>query len=74
MITFIKQTFRNFHHTGAVAPSSRFVAKALIAPLHGRNHAPIHILEAGPGTGALTGEILECLKPGDHLTLCEING
>ncbi|MGI8907930.1 MAG: methyltransferase domain-containing protein [Candidatus Sumerlaeaceae bacterium] len=35
--------------------------------------SPIEVLEAGPGTGALTLEIVPHLRHGDHLTLCEIN-
>jgi len=56
-------------------PSSPWLAKKLALPMSDRpRHAPpIEILEAGPGTGALTTEIVRHLHPGDHLTLCEIN-
>jgi phospholipid N-methyltransferase len=55
-------------------PSSRFLARALAAPLGCCDgHKPRQILEAGPGTGALTVEIVRQLQPEDHLTLCEIN-
>lgn len=66
---------RNFHHTGAVAPSSQWLARALAEPLAERpeDGSPIRVLEAGPGTGALTLEIVQHLRKGDHLTLCEIN-
>lgn len=40
---------------------------------HSRQDGPAEILEAGPGTGALTTEIVRHLRPGDRLTLCEIN-
>lgn len=73
MITFLKHTLDNFYHTGAVAPSSPWLARALTAPLSRRGNGPIQVLEAGPGTGALTTEIVQYLRPGDHLTLCEIN-
>lgn len=74
VITFLKHTLENFHHTGAVAPSSPWLARALAAPLAQRTEeGPVEILEAGPGTGALTVELVRHLRPGDHLTLCEIN-
>lgn len=34
---------------------------------------PRRILEVGPGTGAITAEIIKTLHPRDHLTLVEIN-
>src|SRR5262249_15425558 len=75
LLTFIRHTMRNFHHTGAVAPSSQWLARALAEPLAERpeDGSPIEVLEAGPGTGALTLEIVPHLRRGDHLTLCEIN-
>jgi phosphatidylserine decarboxylase len=73
MLAFLRQTFANFHHTGAVAPSSPWVARALAEPLARRGDGPVEFLEAGPGTGAITGAILRHLRPDDRLTLCEIN-
>jgi len=73
MFRFLKQTFRDFHNTGAVAPSSPWLAKALSQPLAERGNEPIEILEAGPGTGALTEVIVKHLRTDDRLTLCEIN-
>ncbi|MCX7017420.1 MAG: methyltransferase domain-containing protein [bacterium] len=73
MFQFLKQTFRDFHYTGAVAPSSHWLARALTEPLAERGDEPIEILEAGPGTGALTEAIVRQLRHGDRLTLCEIN-
>lgn len=56
-------------------PSSPWLARRLARPvsLGERNGQPLQILEAGPGTGALTTEIASHLQAGDHLTLCEIN-
>jgi phospholipid N-methyltransferase len=75
LLTFIRESLTNFQRTGAVIPSSPWLAKKLAAPISDRaSHAPpVQILEAGPGTGALTTEIVRHLHPGDHLTLCEIN-
>lgn len=38
-----------------------------------RNQAPRSILEVGPGTGAVTVEIVRNLRPGDRLDIVEIN-
>ena len=69
---FFRQYVARFETTGAVAPSSRFLARALTRPLRecGRQ---IRVLEVGPGTGAVTREIVRHLKPGDQLDLVEIN-
>lgn len=73
MLTFLRQTVTRFHDTGAIAPSSRWLARALAAPLASRDAGPRQILEAGPGTGAVTAEIVKHLRPGDRLVLSEIN-
>jgi phospholipid N-methyltransferase len=75
MVRFWRNMISHFHHTGAVAPSSAWLAQALASPLAKRpdGGGPMRILEAGPGTGALTVAIVRRLLPGDHLTLCEIN-
>jgi phospholipid N-methyltransferase len=41
---------------------------ALIGPAAGRR-----ILEVGPGTGAVTGDIVQAMRPGDRLVLVERN-
>lgn len=70
---FFRQFREQFHETGAVAPSSRFLARALTGPLCRRTKRPARILEVGPGTGAVTRSIVELLQPGDHLDLVELN-
>lgn len=73
-ITFLRQSLKNFSSTGAIVPSSPFLARSLAAPLsHRTDDHPVRILEAGPGTGALTVEIVRHLRPGDELILSEIN-
>ena len=68
----------NFEHTGAVQPSSRFLARAMVAPLcHGRRReaaAPARVLEIGPGTGAMTRAAAVCMGAEDELVCYEING
>lgn len=69
---FLEEWWRDFHHTGAVAPSSRYLARAMTAVL--RQPRPAwRIVEVGPGTGAVTAWILPALKEGDRLDLVEIN-
>jgi len=69
--------FREFRHhfrtTGAILPSSRFLARALVRHLRGPR-APSRILEVGPGTGSVTCEIARRMLPGDRLDAVEING
>lgn len=69
---FIREFRRTFQTTGALLPSSRFLARAMVAPLR-RPRGPARILEVGPGTGAVTREIARHLQPGDWLDAVEIN-
>jgi phospholipid N-methyltransferase len=69
---FWREALRSPVSTGAVGPSSPSVARAMTAPLANRK-GPRTVLEVGPGTGALTEAIVECLGPQDNLDLCEIN-
>jgi len=69
---FIDQCKRNFHQTGAVAPSSRALARAMTSFI-GQGDAPQRILEAGPGTGVFTALIAERMAPFDRLDVYEIN-
>jgi phospholipid N-methyltransferase len=69
---FFGQFRRNYHTTGSIWPSSRALGRALTRPLR-RGSGPRRTLEVGPGTGAVTAEIIRCLKPGDALDIVEIN-
>lgn len=69
---FFREFRTRFETTGAVAPSSRFLAAAMTRPLRDRS-GPVRILEVGPGTGAVTGRIVKHLGAGDHFDLVEIN-
>jgi phospholipid N-methyltransferase len=71
-IAFVKEFRRTFHTTGAVLPSSRFLARKIARHIKD-SPSPARILEVGPGTGAFTGEILRQLRPGDELLLVELN-
>lgn len=69
---FFKQIRQEFTTTGAVAPSGRFLAKAITKPM-GELHGPRRICEIGPGTGAFTKRIVRELRDGDVFDLVEIN-
>ena len=73
LIEFVK----NVKETGAVAPSSRFLVKDLVAnlkeQLQKKAQEPVRILELGPGTGVLTKEILKAIRPIDHFDTVELS-
>lgn len=71
-LEFFRQFRSRFETTGAVAPSSRYLARAMAEPL-ARRTEPTRVLEVGPGTGAVTGEIVKNLGPDDRFDLVEIN-
>jgi phospholipid N-methyltransferase len=70
---FIGEFRRQFRTTGAILPSSRFLARALVWPLRQRR-APGRILEVGPGTGPVTRAIVRAMQPDDRLDAVEVNG
>ncbi len=72
LVAFIAQAIRNYHFTGAVAPSSPALAKAMTKSLR-LHQGPKRILEVGPGTGPFTKQILKSLRDGDELHIVEIN-
>lgn len=61
-----------FHTTGAVLPSGRGLCRALASQV-GRDKLARRILEVGPGTGAVTTEIIRRMRPDDRLDLVELN-
>ena len=70
---FFRQFRETFETTGAIAPSSRFLARAMLGPIRKRGDAPCRILEVGPGTGAVTKSLVKELRQGDVLDLVELN-
>lgn len=69
---FFRQFRERFESTGAITPSSRFLARAMTGPLSRRDR-PSRVLEVGPGTGAVTQRIVRLLQPGDRFDLVELN-
>ncbi len=79
---FFREYLRNFHSTGALLPSGRFLAAALARFVGGRTGngeatagrvRPLRILEVGPGTGAVTRRIVAAMGRDDTLDLVELN-
>src|SRR5262245_13488521 len=70
---FFSQVRENFTTTGAIAPSSRLLGRAITHPLTKRSTDPIDVLEVGPGTGAFTQHIVKVLQSGDRLEVYELN-
>lgn len=72
---FLREFRRTFESTGAVMPSGSALSKALAYYVREGSDgiAGRRILEVGPGTGAVTGHIVQALRPGDRLELVERN-
>jgi phosphatidylethanolamine/phosphatidyl-N-methylethanolamine N-methyltransferase len=70
---FFSQFTENFTTTGAIAPSSPLLGRAITHPLSRRSSRPVQILEVGPGTGAFTRQIMKHLRSGDCLEIYELN-
>lgn len=71
-LEFFKQFRTTFVTTGAIAPSSRFLASEMAGPMK-QHQGPKKVLEIGPGTGAVTRMIVHQIQPGDQLDLVELN-
>ncbi len=70
---FFRECLRNFHATGAIVPSGRFLASALARFVGNGPAGGQQILEVGPGTGAVTRRIVAQMGPDDQLDLVEPN-
>lgn len=71
-LIFLREFLTEFHTTGTVCSTSPWAAEQMAAPLCG-DRASANILEVGAGTGAVTRKIMEHMRDGDTLTVCEIN-
>ncbi len=69
---FLREFLCTYRTTGAVLPSGRLLGRAL-ARYVGQGNRPQTILEVGPGTGAVTRQILARMGPEDRLDLVELN-
>lgn len=67
---------KDLKQVGAIAPSSKFLAKDLVEQLRlklATECAPLNILEVGAGTGPLTKQISKHLRSEDRLDIVEIH-
>jgi phospholipid N-methyltransferase len=63
---FASQAITDFQSTAAVAPSSRYLAREMVRPLPLASAKTV--VELGPGTGVMTGALLDSL-PADSTVL-----
>jgi SAM-dependent methyltransferase len=68
---FFWEAMRSLGPTASMFPSSRHLANALTRPIDFRRARTI--VELGPGTGAVTNEILKRLRPDAKLFAIDIN-
>ena len=70
-IEFLREGLRNLRSMGSVAPSSRFLCRAVSNKIDPENAQVV--VELGPGNGVITRFILKRLKPDSRLIIFEIN-
>ncbi len=70
-IEFLRESLRNIRSTGSVAPSSRFLCRAIVGNIDPETSDIV--VELGPGDGVITRYILDRLKPDAQLVIFEIN-
>jgi phospholipid N-methyltransferase len=70
---FWRQFREQYRTTGALAPSSRFLGRALARYVGRPADTAQKLLEVGPGTGAVTTHIVRRMGPADVLDLVELN-
>ena len=68
---FLRESLRNIRSTGSVAPSSRFLCRAIVGKIDPESSNTV--VELGPGDGVITRYILDRLKPDSRLVIFEIN-
>lgn len=73
-VLFLGRFIQEPRAVGAVAPSSRQLAEALVERLvPGGSGEPKYFLEVGPGTGVVTEELVRRLGPDDLLDVVELD-
>lgn len=74
-LRFLRQSLNHSATVGAVWPSSRGLAQAMVQPVFSAVHhdGPLRVLEVGAGTGPVTAELVARMLPGDRLDVVELN-
>lgn len=70
-IEFLRESLRNLRSTGSVAPSSRFLSRAVASKIDPAKARVV--VELGPGDGVITRFILNRLQADTQLVIFEIN-
>ncbi|MGW5047452.1 class I SAM-dependent methyltransferase [Streptomyces griseoluteus] len=70
---FLIEAARDLRTTGAIAPSSRALARLLTDPVQEHGPQPLNVLEAGAGTGSITRALIPRLSPDSRLDIVEAN-
>src|ERR1700676_5569628 len=68
---FFQESMRSMGQTASMFPSSRYLANALTKPIDFRRARTV--VELGPGTGAVTNEILKRMLRDAHLLPADLN-
>lgn len=71
LITFLAEFIKHPKHIGAIAPSSKLLAKRMVDAIDFEDAG--YIVELGPGTGVFTREIMKRKKKHTKFILIEIN-
>jgi phosphatidylethanolamine/phosphatidyl-N-methylethanolamine N-methyltransferase len=72
-LSFLKQSIKDFRTTGAVAPSSRFLARGIARQIPVNYSDDFKLVEVGAGTGAITAELARMMNGRGHLHCWEIS-
>ena len=70
-LLFLNEYLKDIRNVGAIAPSSRFLARKMVESVDFDNAKVI--IEYGSGTGVFTAEIVKRMKPGTKLLALETN-
>ncbi len=69
---FLREFLNNRATVGAIAPSSKGLARAITKPARSCSGAR-RWLEVGPGTGVFTRELIDAMGDSDHFDVVELN-
>ena len=70
-LMFLGKFLRNPRHVGSVTPSSRALAREMARAVPVSPSAVV--VELGPGTGALTSQVIDVLAPGERFLAIDID-
>lgn len=70
-VSFLREYIKDIRNIGAVAPSSRFLSRKMVASID-FTRAKV-IMEFGPGTGVFTAEIVKRMSKNTTLIVIESN-